>query len=198
MLPTNSHRPSARALHVWCWSLPHGEDVCHDSMLDCAGAQLKHLTSLTVAANSICITLPAALRLRRLCLFACSKLCLHFESAGETAAHLQAFDIACRYLLHQEPIDALQVRLYTFIRNRCVRSPIVLKQNQERLHRHLVWLQAWDCLKVMSVFCLSVKAEWTMLNPSTAGCLSRSDQDTCAHMLCVHADRLIAIVWPCR
>ncbi|CAL5230053.1 g13502 [Coccomyxa viridis] len=90
---------------------------CRDPVLEdlyvqsLPGEQLKHLTSLMVAANSICITLPAALRLRRLCLVACSKLCLHFESAGESARHLQAFDIACRYLLHQEPIDALQTAL---------------------------------------------------------------------------------------
>ena len=76
----------------------------------CAGEQLKHLTSLTVVGESICITLPAALRLNRLCIGARSKLCLHFDSTGETASHLQAFDITCRYLLHKEPIDALQVR----------------------------------------------------------------------------------------
>lgn len=74
-----------------------------------AGEQLKHLTSLTVAGASICITLPAALRPRRLCMCARGKLCLHFESAEESASHLRAFDITCRYLLHQEPVQALQV-----------------------------------------------------------------------------------------
>ena len=112
-MPTSSHRPRKSALHIPCWSLPHSVQAAFDRKLGRAGEQLKHLTSLMVAANSICITLPAALRLRRLCLVACSKLCLHFESAGESARHLQAFDIACRYLLHQEPIDALQVRLHS-------------------------------------------------------------------------------------
>ena len=40
-----------------------------------------------------------------------NKLCLHFESAEETARHLRAFDIACSCLLHPDPIDALQVRI---------------------------------------------------------------------------------------
>ena len=69
-----------------------------------------NLTSLTVVAMSICMRLPAAPRLKRLCMCARSKLCLHFESSEETASHLQADDITCRYLLHKEPIDALQVQ----------------------------------------------------------------------------------------
>ena len=74
-----------------------------------AGHQLQNLTSLTVCAASICITVPATLRLSRLCLSAASKLCLHFDSVEEAAKHLRAFDAACRHLLHQEPIQALQV-----------------------------------------------------------------------------------------
>lgn len=74
-----------------------------------AGDELKHLTSLTVCATSICMTMPSSLRLQRLCVCARNKLCLHFDSVEETGSHLQAFDITCRYLLHQEPIDALQV-----------------------------------------------------------------------------------------
>ena len=85
--------------------------VEYRSMLGCAGEHLNHLTSLTVAAASICITLPAALRLKRLCICARSKLCLRFESAEETASHLQTFDISFRQLLHGRHMEALQVRL---------------------------------------------------------------------------------------
>ena len=53
--------------------------------------------------------MPSSLRLQRLCVCARNKLCLHFDSVEETGSHLRAFDITCRYLLHQEPIDALQV-----------------------------------------------------------------------------------------
>ena len=77
--------------------------------LGCAGDQLKHLTSLTVVGMSICITLPATLSLKRLCISARSMLCMHIDSPEELASHLQAFDIACRYLLRKEPIVALQV-----------------------------------------------------------------------------------------
>lgn len=82
-----------------------------------AGRQLKHLTSLTICAASICVTIPASLCLTRLCLCATYKLCLHFDSAEESARHLQAFDITCLYLLHQEPIKALQV--HSAILSRC-------------------------------------------------------------------------------
>ncbi len=80
-----------------------------EALLWLTGDELKHLTSLTVCATSICITMPSSLRLQRLCVCARNKLCLHFDSVEETGSHLRAFDITCRYLLHQEPIDALQV-----------------------------------------------------------------------------------------
>ena len=50
------------------------------------------------------------LRLKRLCLYVHSKLCLRLDDGEATASHLETLDITCRYLLHKEPIDALQVR----------------------------------------------------------------------------------------